>query len=61
MPWSICASIVFGWFAAQLPGPQRSSGTNSAGISASNMLPPQLGTSRVSPYGYVPSYTLRPS
>ena len=36
-----------GWFAPQLPGPQRSSGTNSDGISASNMLPPHDGVTRV--------------
>jgi hypothetical protein len=36
-----------GWLAPQLPGPHRSSGTNGAGISASNMLPPHDGTARL--------------
>ena len=50
-PWSIWASTVNGWFARHEPAPHRSSGTNSAGISASNIEPPQLGVSRVAPYG----------
>ena len=41
---------VSGWLIAQLLGPHCSSGTNSAGISASNMLPPQLGTMRMPAY-----------
>ena len=37
--------------AAQLRGAHCSSGTKSAGMSASNMLPPQPGTTRKSSYG----------
>ena len=46
-PWSICASTVNGWFIRHEPAPQRSSGTNRSGISASNIEPPQLGVMRV--------------
>ena len=44
----------------QLPGAQRSSGTNSVGINASNMLPPHDGVTRIPAYGSAPSNTVSP-
>jgi hypothetical protein len=46
----MCAWTVFGWLTAQLRRPHDSSGTNSDGMSASNMLPPQPGTTSMPRY-----------
>jgi hypothetical protein len=51
MPAWIWAATVRGWLIAQLFGPHLSSGTKRAGMSASNMLPPQPGTIRMPSYG----------
>src|SRR3954454_24609368 len=56
-PWWLCASTVSGGLTHQRPAAQPSSATNSDGISASNMLPPQLGVTSVPAYGSAPSYT----